>query len=398
MRSSTGARLIILVLYLLCIPGILCAAKVQISWNPNTESDLAGYRVYYGTTSGNYNYVLRLGKVNSVQIDGFFEGYTYYICITAYDTSGNESGFSREVYVDIPEAQVGILDRIMQWIDTLFGGSQSGSSQLAQYSTSDFSAMNRQEIAAALKVVQGSPESSYEPVYAAETMPDYEIRDVIAQVSEPVDLSILYPEGSYFLFALTDDSSVVYDNNFYSWTPGAYLFMVYDASGELVHVLRISVLDVLTSSGEYIGGTEMYIEDLELDVSLSLSCGAFDEDFPIGIGLGLSDQSGSGSQMLVNTEVFEFAVAPYGFILSEPAEIRVAFNGSTASVEYYDEGDQMWKSIPDARVEDGMVVFPTQVLGRFKVYGSQEIAPEGNDGGDDSGGSEGGCFVSSCTD
>jgi len=318
--------------------------------------------------------------------------------MTAYDASGNESGFSQEVYVDIPEARVGILDRIMQWIDALFGGSQSGSSRLAQYSTSDFSAMNRQEIAAALKVVQGSPESSYEPVYAAETMPDYEIRDVIAQVDEPVDLSILYPEGSYFLFSLADDSSVVYDNNFYSWTSGAYLFMVYDASGELVHILRISVLDVLTSSGEYIGGTGMYMEDPDLGVSLLLSPQAFEEDFPIGIGWGLSGQSGSGSQMLVNTEVFEFAVAPYGFILSEPAEIRVAFNGSTASVEYYDEGDQMWKSIPDARVEDGMVVFPTQVLGRFKVYGSQEIAPEGNDGGDDSGGSEGGCFVSSCTD
>jgi len=53
---------------------MLWAAKIQISWNPNAESDLAGYRVYYGTTSGNYSYVLRLGKVDSVEIDGFLEG------------------------------------------------------------------------------------------------------------------------------------------------------------------------------------------------------------------------------------------------------------------------------------------------------------------------------------
>lgn len=396
MRSSTGAKLIILVLYLLSIPGVLFAAKIQISWNPNTESDLAGYRIYYGTASGHYSYVLRLGNVHSVQIDGFLEGYTYYIAVTAFDASGNESGYSQEATVDIPAAEFGILDRITQWINQLFGGSQPEDSRLARYDISDFSAMNRQEIAAALKVVQGSPASSYEPEYAAETMPDYEIRDVITQVGEPVDLSILYPEGSYFLFSLTDDSSVVYDNNFYSWSPGAYLFMVYDGTGELVHVLRISVLDFLTSSGEYVGGSEMYIEDPELGISLSLTSQAFDGEFPFGIGCASSDVPDSGSQVLVNTDVFDFAIAPYGFILSEPAEIRVAFNGSTATAEYLDESDGMWKTIPDVRVEDGMVVFSTRTLGRFKVYGSQEVVPEGSDDSGGSSGSEIGCFISAC--
>ena len=34
------------------------ASQATASWAPNTESDLAGYKVYYGISSGNYNYVV----------------------------------------------------------------------------------------------------------------------------------------------------------------------------------------------------------------------------------------------------------------------------------------------------------------------------------------------------
>ena len=29
-------------------------AYLDLTWNPNAEEDLAGYKVYYGTSSGNY--------------------------------------------------------------------------------------------------------------------------------------------------------------------------------------------------------------------------------------------------------------------------------------------------------------------------------------------------------
>jgi hypothetical protein len=68
-----------------------------VTWNANTESDLAGYRVYYGTSSRNYPNSISVGKVTSATITGLTVGTTYYIAVKAEDTSGNLSGFSAEV-------------------------------------------------------------------------------------------------------------------------------------------------------------------------------------------------------------------------------------------------------------------------------------------------------------
>jgi hypothetical protein len=68
-----------------------------VSWNANTESDLAGYRVFYGTSSGNYPNSISVGKVTSATITSLTVGTTYYIALKAVDTSGNLSGFSAEV-------------------------------------------------------------------------------------------------------------------------------------------------------------------------------------------------------------------------------------------------------------------------------------------------------------
>ena len=37
-------------------------AEVTIEWDPNTEPDLAGYKVYYGNISGNYDYEFDAGN------------------------------------------------------------------------------------------------------------------------------------------------------------------------------------------------------------------------------------------------------------------------------------------------------------------------------------------------
>jgi len=56
---------------------------------------VAGYKLYYGTSSRNYSNNINVGMVTSYTVSGLAPG-TYYFTVTAYDASGNESGFSNE--------------------------------------------------------------------------------------------------------------------------------------------------------------------------------------------------------------------------------------------------------------------------------------------------------------
>ncbi|MGQ9570185.1 MAG: InlB B-repeat-containing protein [Thermodesulfovibrionales bacterium] len=83
---------------------ILTFSAATLSWegpSANTDgspiTDLAGYKIYYGTSSGNYSEHIDVGNVKNYTIDNLVEGLTYYFAVTAYDTSGNESDFSNEV-------------------------------------------------------------------------------------------------------------------------------------------------------------------------------------------------------------------------------------------------------------------------------------------------------------
>jgi hypothetical protein len=83
-------------------PISLIAASIEVSWSANAESDLAGYKVYYGTQSGTYTSSVNAGKVTTQTINNLETGRTYYIAISAYDTSANESAKSNEVTISIP--------------------------------------------------------------------------------------------------------------------------------------------------------------------------------------------------------------------------------------------------------------------------------------------------------
>ncbi len=74
-------------------------SSVTLTWNQNSESDLAGYKVYRSTTPGVYGAPIATlqGNVATYQATGLQAGTTYFFVVTAYDTSGNESGFSNEV-------------------------------------------------------------------------------------------------------------------------------------------------------------------------------------------------------------------------------------------------------------------------------------------------------------
>jgi len=62
------------------------ASQVTLTWNISTADDIAGYKIYYGNSSRNYNSFVDVGNQSN----------TYFIAVTAYDINGNESGFSKE--------------------------------------------------------------------------------------------------------------------------------------------------------------------------------------------------------------------------------------------------------------------------------------------------------------
>jgi len=73
--------------------------SATLTWNANTESDLAGYKVYRATASGAYGAPIATlqGNVTSYVATGLQSGTTYYFVVTAYDLAGNESAHSNEV-------------------------------------------------------------------------------------------------------------------------------------------------------------------------------------------------------------------------------------------------------------------------------------------------------------
>jgi hypothetical protein len=71
---------------------------IRLSWNANSEGDLAGYKLYFGRTTGTYNSAgspIDVGNVTSYPMTISDTG-DWFFAVTAYDEEDNESEFSSE--------------------------------------------------------------------------------------------------------------------------------------------------------------------------------------------------------------------------------------------------------------------------------------------------------------
>ena len=100
--TKVRAGLIIVVVFYLSFSAGVNAGDVIVSWDPNTEADLLGYKVYWGTSSRSYNNFKDVKNVTSYKITDLPEGVEHFFAVTAYDTAFNESDFSIEVSYKIP--------------------------------------------------------------------------------------------------------------------------------------------------------------------------------------------------------------------------------------------------------------------------------------------------------
>ena len=60
-------------------------------------TDLAGYNLYYGTEPGQYSQVRSVRDPSQTELELPVEPGTYYLAMTAYDMTGNESELSNEI-------------------------------------------------------------------------------------------------------------------------------------------------------------------------------------------------------------------------------------------------------------------------------------------------------------
>jgi hypothetical protein len=126
-RLVLSGSLCVLGLFFLAAPAL--SADVTLAWDPNSEVDLEGYGVYFNLGASGPPYDLfgyvALQELNdpdnpAFTATGLEKGSNYYFAVTAYDTAGNESGYSTPVC-----AQIG--DQILPCTSASSGGSSGGS-------------------------------------------------------------------------------------------------------------------------------------------------------------------------------------------------------------------------------------------------------------------------------
>jgi parallel beta-helix repeat protein len=74
--------------------------SISLVWLASLIGDLAGYKVYFRSDSSGFPYsdTINVGLDTSLTLIELTTGTTYYIAVTCYDNSGNESWYSREIH------------------------------------------------------------------------------------------------------------------------------------------------------------------------------------------------------------------------------------------------------------------------------------------------------------
>lgn len=75
-------------------------ASVTLAWDPNSPAEnIVGYRLYYGTESRNYRFMIDTEGETLKKLSGLEKGQNYYFAVTALNEEGQESDFSEEIAV-----------------------------------------------------------------------------------------------------------------------------------------------------------------------------------------------------------------------------------------------------------------------------------------------------------
>src|SRR5688500_534215 len=82
---------------LLCVNSVAAAQSVTLAWDPNPEPEVTGYRLHYGTASGQYSSQVDVGNTTTHVVSGMDLSLDYYFAVQAYTSDGLVSTLSDEV-------------------------------------------------------------------------------------------------------------------------------------------------------------------------------------------------------------------------------------------------------------------------------------------------------------
>ena len=83
------------------------AAEIHLTWNPNPESDIAGYKVYATDLTTTNNSIFNVGRTNEISFAAE-AGHGYAFRVTAYNLAGLESAPSQEVRYNAPDEYLAV--------------------------------------------------------------------------------------------------------------------------------------------------------------------------------------------------------------------------------------------------------------------------------------------------
>jgi len=89
-----GMRLVLAVFAVLSSAATVSAGEIQLAWDP--ASGASGYRVYYGTSPGQYTASVAVyGTATS--LTGLQNCTTYFVSVKAFNAAGESAEFSNEL-------------------------------------------------------------------------------------------------------------------------------------------------------------------------------------------------------------------------------------------------------------------------------------------------------------
>lgn len=387
MDGSTGAKTGVVALILALLPSILSAAVVRISWNANTESDLEGYRVFYGTSHGRYGSAINVGRRTTIDVSGLAAGMTYYFAVTAYDYSGNESGYSAEQSVTIPSGgasdgsgsgeDTGLVDEIddiVEWLEQVVRNIFGLDPEVPVYALGDFGTLDPETTVNPSGSVMSKEFTGRSASEHAALCDLYPVRDAILERGFAFDLSSIYPDGAYLFYPLDTCCPDIDDQIVVPGYAGSFFYVVFGESGSVDHLLHLSVAEEIYEIRSYVPGSAQLIEDITTGLAIDLPAGATEGTKPIAIGWGGFEAFPGASVLPSGIYDYYFDILPYGLELECPALVSMPFAGERAGVERYDAARGEWVPIVDVLVAGGYLSFSSQTLGRFRVTAIQDDA------------------------